>query len=67
LRGEDLYKLPGVAETLDWSRALLALGRRDLDEQVVVDTLGCLLKYQEDLRALDGDPLRRLLSHARPS
>jgi MoxR-like ATPase len=65
LRREDLYKLPGVAETLDWSRALVALGRRELEEQVVVDTLGCLLKYQEDLRALDGDPLKRLLSHAR--
>jgi MoxR-like ATPase len=65
LRREDLYKLPGVAETLDWSRALVTLGRRELEEQVVVDTLGCLLKYQEDLRALDGDPLKRLLSHAR--
>jgi MoxR-like ATPase len=65
LRREDLYKLPGVAETLDWSRALVALGRRDLDESVVVDTLGCLLKYQEDLRAVDGEPVRRLLSSAR--
>lgn len=66
LREQDLYKLPGVAETLDWSRALVTLGQRELKEQVVVETLGCLLKYQEDLKALDGDPLRKLLTAARP-
>jgi MoxR-like ATPase len=65
LRDQDLYKLPGVAETLDWSRALVTLGQRELKEQVVVETLGCLLKYQEDLKALDGDPLKRLLTTAR--
>jgi MoxR-like ATPase len=65
LREQDLYKLPGVAETLDWSRALVTLGQRELKEQVVVETLGCLLKYQEDLKALDGDPLRKLLTAAR--
>jgi MoxR-like ATPase len=61
LRGEELYKLPGVAETLDWARALVALGQKELDERVVVDTLGCLLKYQEDLKALEGEPVRRLV------
>jgi MoxR-like ATPase len=66
LREQDLYKLPGVAETLDWSRALVTLGQRELKEQVVVETLGCLLKYQEDLKALDGDPLRKLLTASRP-
>ena len=64
LRGEELYKLPGVAETLDWARALVALGQRELDERVVIDTLGCLLKYQEDLKALEGDPVRRLVGGA---
>src|SRR5207247_195771 len=56
LRGQDLYKLPGVAETLDWARALVALGQRELEERVVVDTLGCLLKYQEGLKALEVGP-----------
>jgi len=64
LRGEELYKLPGVAETLDWARALVALGQRELEEKVVVDTLGCLLKYQEDLKALEGEPVRRLVGSA---
>jgi MoxR-like ATPase len=62
LRQEELYKLPGVAETLDWARALNALGQHELDEKVVVDTLGCLLKYQEDLKALEGEPTRRLVA-----
>jgi MoxR-like ATPase len=65
LRTQDLYKLPGVAETLDWARALVALGQRELDERVVVDTLGCLLKYQEDFKTLEGAPLKRLVSGAR--
>ena len=65
LRQEDLYKLPGVAETLDWARALVALGQTELDDKVVVETLGCLLKYQEDLKALEGEPLRRLVANAR--
>jgi len=64
LRGEELYKLPGVAETLDWARALVALGQKQLDERVVIDTLGCLLKYQEDLKALEGEPVRRLVGSA---
>jgi MoxR-like ATPase len=64
LRGEELYKLPGVAETLDWARALVALGQSQLDERVVIDTLGCLLKYQEDLKALEGEPVRRLVGSA---
>ena len=67
LRGEELYKLPGVAETLDWARALVALGQRQLDERVVIDTLGCLLKYQEDLKALEGEPVRRLVGSAAAS
>jgi MoxR-like ATPase len=50
LRGEDLYKLPGVAETLDWITALVALDQETLTEEVVNDTLGTLLKYRDDIR-----------------
>ena len=49
LRGMDLYKVPGVAETLDWARSLAALGATHLDPQLVEVTLGAALKYQEDL------------------
>jgi MoxR-like ATPase len=49
LREEDLVKRPGVAETLDWASALLALERQYLDEQTVAETLGCILKYREDM------------------
>lgn len=49
LRQEDLLKKPGVAETLDWASALLALDRTRLDEQTVAETLGCILKYREDM------------------
>ena len=49
LRQEDLVKRPGVAETLDWATALLALDRTYLDEGTVAETLGCILKYREDV------------------
>ena len=49
LREEDLLKRPGVAETLDWASALLALERQYLDEKTVEETLGCILKYREDM------------------
>lgn len=49
LRREDLYKLPGISETLDWVAALVALDREDLSDDVIVDTLGVLLKYQDDI------------------
>jgi MoxR-like ATPase len=49
LRGMELYKVPGVAETLDWARSLAALGATNLDPQLVDATLGAALKYQEDL------------------
>ncbi len=50
LRQQDLYKLPGVAETLDWAKTLLALKQNQLNETVVHDTLGVLLKYQDDVQ-----------------
>lgn len=66
LREEPLLKKPGVAETLHWAEALLALGVRRLEPQVVEETLGCLLKYRDDLEALtaphEGQPsYRRIL------
>jgi len=50
LRHEDLLKRPGVSETLDWARALMEMHREYLDEEVVMETLGCILKYQEDIK-----------------
>ena len=62
LRQLDLYKLPGVAETIDWSNALLALDTLSLDPEVVSNTLGALLKYQEDLDRLDSRAIQDLLA-----
>jgi len=64
LRQEDLYKLPGVAETLDWVAALVALDQEDLTEEIVNDTLGVLLKYQDDIRHVKGAVVERLLARA---
>jgi MoxR-like ATPase len=50
MRTVDFFKKPGISETLDWAQALLAMHRDHLDENVVQETLGCLLKYQEDIR-----------------
>jgi MoxR-like ATPase len=65
LRGLDLFKSPGVAETLDWAEALVALDRVTLDPQTVADTLGALLKYQDDLAAVTPDVASRLVSEAK--
>jgi MoxR-like ATPase len=65
LRKIELYKLPGVAETLDWATALTALDQRDLDERVVEDTLGVILKYQEDVDKLKGDKVKALVTKAK--
>lgn len=54
LRKQDLYKLPGIAETLDWAQTLLALKREALDEATIKDTLGVLLKYQDDVQKVGG-------------
>jgi len=61
LRNEDLYKPPGVAETIDWLNVLLALEQRELDETTVNDTLGALLKYHDDVRQVQGDLTRQLV------
>ncbi len=65
LRTLDLFKAPGVAETIDWCRALAALSVSELDPQSVRDTLGVLLKYQDDLARMDADTLAQCLSAAR--
>jgi MoxR-like ATPase len=61
LRKVDLYKLPGVAETLDWIRALVALDAESLTESAVEDTLGAILKYQDDVAQVRGPTVRSLL------
>ena len=61
LRDLDLFKAPGVAETLDWSRALIALDRKLLDDPTVDQTLGAVLKYQDDLEEVRGDTAREAL------
>lgn len=61
LRSADLYKRPGVAETIDWLSALVALDQRTLDEETVYDTLGALLKYQDDISQVRGGVGRRTL------
>jgi MoxR-like ATPase len=65
LRALDLFKSPGVAETLDWAEALVALDRVTLDPQTVADTLGALLKYQDDLAAVTPDVATRLVNEAK--
>ena len=65
LRAEDLFKRPGVAETLDWLNALLALDRETLSDEILQDTLGLLLKYQDDIEKNDSEAAHRLLSRSR--
>jgi MoxR-like ATPase len=61
LRAKDLFKLPGVAETIDWAEALLALDRVALDPESVDSTLGVLLKYQDDIAKIRGGEAARML------
>ena len=65
LRSMDLFKLPGVAETIDWSKALIELDRLSLDPDTVNDTLGALLKYQDDIARVRGSEAARLLEEVR--
>ena len=64
LRKVDLFKLPGVAESIDWLESLTVLGEAALNEDIVRRTLGVLLKYQDDIEKIEGDELRRLLDAA---
>jgi MoxR-like ATPase len=65
LRALDLAKPPGVAETIDWAHALTALGKRELDAQVVEETLGSILKVREDVDAVRDEGLAELVAQAR--
>ena len=65
LRGEDLFKKPGVAETIDWAKCLLALDVIALSPEVISDTLGAILKYQDDIQRIEGSEARRLLDEVR--
>ena len=66
LRGTDLFKLPGVAESIDWVNALVVLDRTSLDAETVNDTLGVLLKYQDDVARIRGDEVARILDEITP-
>jgi len=67
LRGEDLFKKPGVAETIDWAKCLLALDVIALSPEVIADTIGAILKYQDDIQRLQGSEAKRLLDEAKAS
>ncbi|MGL5165148.1 MAG: AAA family ATPase [Afipia sp.] len=64
LREQDLFKVPGVAETIDWATALTELDARSLTPQVVGDTLGALLKYQDDIGRMQGPALDKVIKEA---
>ena len=65
LRTMDLYKAPGVAETIDWTRSLMVLDALSLDPQTISDTLGALLKYQDDIARLQGEDVAAILQDVR--
>ncbi|GEO38615.1 ATPase [Skermanella aerolata] len=65
LRSMDLFKLPGVAETLDWAQALTQLDRLELDPETINDTLGTLLKYQDDIARIQGSEANRILTQVK--
>ena len=65
LREEDLFKKPGVAETIDWAKCLLALDVLTLSPEVIADPLGAVLKYQDDIARLQGMEAKRILDEAR--
>ncbi|KAA1283585.1 MAG: MoxR family ATPase [SAR202 cluster bacterium] len=65
MRETELFKIPGVTETLDWLSALLALNQTELDPAVIDDTLGMMLKYQDDIDSVKGDPVRDMLERSK--
>ena len=67
LRTEDLFKKPGVAETIDWAKCLLALDVIALSPEAIADTLGAILKYQDDISKLHGSEAKRILDQAKAS
>ena len=65
LRTEELFKKPGVAETIDWAKCLLALDVMNLSPEVIADTLGAILKYQDDIQKIQGSEAKRILEEVR--
>jgi len=65
LRRAELYKVPGIAETLEWTAALVALDRDALDETIVEETLGVVLKYQDDVEKVRGEAVTNMLNRVR--
>ena len=65
LRTEELFKKPGVAETIDWAKCLLALDVINLSPETIADTLGAILKYQDDIAKLQGSEAKRILDQAK--
>ncbi len=65
MRETELYKIPGISETLDWLSALLALNQTELDPSVIDDTLGLMLKYQDDIESVRGEPVRAMLERSK--
>jgi len=65
LRTEDLFKKPGVAESIDWAKCLLALDVVSLSPEVISDTLGAVLKYQDDIAKIQGSEAKRILDEAK--
>jgi MoxR-like ATPase len=65
LRKMDLFKLPGIAETIDWTEALMQLDALELGPQAINDTLGVLLKYQDDIARIQGSEAAKLLEQVK--
>ena len=65
MRTRDFYKRPGVAEPIDWALALMALNINDLDQKTVDSTIGCVLKYKEDIEKVQEDGLPQIIEKAR--
>jgi len=64
VRQKDFYKLPGIAETIDWATALIKLGTTELSQEITTDTLGTLLKYQDDIESMDSETTHGLVQKA---
>ena len=65
MRSMELFKRPGIAETLDWTAALIALDQRELSLETVQDTLGVILKYQDDVEMLDAATIQNMIERAK--
>jgi len=65
MRQTELFKIPGISETVDWLSALLALNQTELGPEIIDDTLGMMLKYQDDIEAVKGEPVRAMLERSK--